>query len=198
MKTQRRYLDGRGVTMRGRPRLLHGLLLLPLVALVAWLVLRSGGTRDDPAAVLKALRSSAGPALPGAAAVRAASRTEPASYDPKTIFDYIDGAAEAYLSRGFERCVAATFSFPKPGGGAFDVVAEVYRFAAEQGAADQLAAERPGDVTAVTGFSGAVADASTLLARQGRDYLKLTALVDDPAAREALERIAVAWHKEQT
>jgi hypothetical protein len=184
--------------VRGRPRLVHALLLLPLLAVGVWLAMQGRRLRDDPAAVLKALRSGSGPTLPAAAAVQATARTEPTSYDTKTIFDFIDGAAEAYLQRGFERCVASTFTFSKAGGGTFDISAEVYRFSTDKGAAEQLGAERPGDVTPVAGVPGAVADPTSLLAQRGRDYLKLTAMVDDPAARPVLERFAAAWQKEQT
>lgn len=183
--------------MRRRPRVVHGLLLLPLIGLAVWLVIRAGSTREDPGQVLKALKGRTGPSLPAAATVHASTRTEPAAYDTKTIFDYIDGAAEAYLARGFEHCVASTFSFALPDGGSFDVIAEVYRFATEPGARDQLAAERPSDAGPVSGLPGAAADAATLLLQRGRDYLKLTALADGPAARPALERIAIAWQQEQ-
>lgn len=43
-----------------RLRWWHPLLLLPLVAMTAWLWVRSGQVREDPADVLEALRAKAG------------------------------------------------------------------------------------------------------------------------------------------
>jgi hypothetical protein len=154
--------------------------------------------RDDPAAVLRALKAAAGPTLPGAALAGATSRTQPATYDTKTIFDYIDGAAEGYIARGFQQCIAATFAFAQPSGPAVEVIAEVYRFSAEPGARQQLESERSSEATPIAAVPGAVGDATTLMAQRGPDYLKLTAMGDEPAARELLARLAAAWLKEQS
>jgi hypothetical protein len=180
----------------GRPRVWHALLVLPLVVVAAWLVHGSRTTRDDPADVLRALRAAHGPALPTATAAGGTGRSEPSSYDRETLYEYIDGAAESYLARGFERCLAATYTFAA-GSAAFDVTAEVYRFAAPAGARDQMLAERPGDAVPVPGMADAFGDSGTLVAKRGRDYLKLTALASGAEPHEALATLAAAWAKDQ-
>ena len=179
-----------------RPRVWHALLLLPLVAVAAWVVVRGRATRDDPVAVLAALRAAGGPSLPGAAGAGAAARSEPSSYNRDSLYEYIDGAAESYLARGFERCVVATYTFPSPTTDALDVTAEVYRFAAPAGAREQMASERPAAAAPVAGVTDAFADPSTLVACRGRDYLKLTALSAGPGAGKALAGIAAAWQRQ--
>lgn len=175
-----------------RPRVWHALLLLPLVVAAAWLVQRGRTVRDDPADVLRALRSAHGPTLPAAGSAGGSARSETSSYDRDTLYEYIDGAAEAYLARGFERCLVATYGFPAP---AVDITAEVYRFTTPGGAREQMLEERPGAAAPVSGLADAFADPSTLVAIRGRDYLKLTAL--GSGAEAALAGIAVAWAREQ-
>ena len=137
-----------------RLRVRHALLLLPLVLVAVWLVQRGRAVRDDPADVLRALRSAHGPTLPAAGAAGAAARSETSSYDRETLYEYIDGAAEAYLARGFERCLVATYGFVSP---ALDVTAEVYRFAAIGGAREQMLSERPNAASPVVGLADAFA-----------------------------------------
>ncbi|HPC84385.1 MAG TPA: hypothetical protein P5234_03570 [Thermoanaerobaculaceae bacterium] len=174
------------------PRPGHLLLVLPLVAVAVWVGSRGGRVRDDPAHVLAALRMAAGPMLPGEGAVGAASRTALESYDPQTLYEFIDGAAESYLGNGFERCVAVVYTF-RAGGTEHEVAAEVYRFVADSGARAQLAAERPAEASEIEGLPGAVADATTLLAVKGRDYLKLTAMAAGPGVDATLRAIAAVW-----
>jgi len=180
-----------------RPRAWHALLLLPLAAVAAWLAVRGRTVRDDPAAVLAALRAAAGPALPEAGAAGATGRSEPSAYDRETLYEYIDGAAEAYLARGFERCVVATYTFAPAANEGLDVTAEVYRFGSPGGALGQMDAERPAAATAVAGVPAAVADATTLLSVRGRDYLKLTALGSGGGTARALAGLAAAWYGTQ-
>lgn len=174
------------------PRPGHVVLLLPLAAVAAWVGARAGRVRDDPARVLAALQAAAGPALPAESAAGAAARTAPESHDRATLYDFIDGAAESYLANGFERCVAAVYTF-RDASREHEIAAEVYRFATPAGARAQLAAEQPGGASEVPGLTGAVADSSTLLAVRGRDYLKLTAMSTGPATDAALRALAAAW-----
>ena len=178
-----------------RLRVGHALLLLPLVLVAAWLVQRGRASRDDPADVLRALRAAHGPTLPAAGAAGAAARSETSPYNRETLYEYIDGAAESYLARGFERCLVATYSFAGSAGAALDITAEVYRFAAPGGAREQMLAERPNAATPVPGIADAFVDPSTLVAIRGRDYLKLTALAS--GAEKALADLAAAWAREQ-
>ena len=175
-----------------RPRAWHALLLLPLAGVAVWLVERGRTVREDPAAVLAALRAAAGPALPEAGAAGATARSEPSTYNRDTLYEYIDGAAEAYLARGFERCVVATYTFATEG---LEVSAEVYRFAAAGGAREQMEAERPSNSKPLSGMPDAFADATTLVSAHGADYLKLTALGTGTASPKALATVAAGWLK---
>ena len=174
-----------------RPRMGHVVLAAPLVAVAAWVALRARTTTQDPGTVLAALRSAHGPRLPAASAVGALRCSELAAYDRDTLYEFIDGAADGYLSRGFERCVAATFTFA--GAPSLDVAAEVHRFATPDGAHAQLEAERPDSARAVAGLAATWADGAMLVSVHDRDYLKLTALSSSPAAAAALVGVASAW-----
>ncbi|MFI5165336.1 MAG: DUF6599 family protein [Thermoanaerobaculales bacterium] len=176
-----------------RLRFAHVLLLTPLVAIAAWVGARGRATVQDPAAVLVALRDAQGPRLPSPAAAGAARCSEPTNYNRDTLYQYIDGAAESYLSRGFERCVAASFTFG--GDDALEVVAEVYRFVEPASARAQLEAERPGAARPLVGITDTWADDTALVAVNGHDYLKLTAMASNPAVKTAMAGLAAAWAK---
>ncbi len=180
-----------------RPRPGHALLLLPLVLVAGWLIVRGRTVREEPADVLRALRSAGGPTLPEARLAGAGERSEPSSYNRETLYEYIDGAAEAYLARGFERCLVATYAFTGVAGGSLDISAEVYRFSRPEGAREQMSAERPTAAAPAAGVQGAFSDATVLVAVRGRDYLKLTALTEAVDSKRPLAAIAAAWSKDQ-
>jgi hypothetical protein len=180
-----------------RLRAWHAALVLPLVLVALWLMQRGRGTREDPANVLRALRAAHGPTLPAARSAGAAARSETSSYDRETLYEYIDGAAEAYLGHGFERCVVADYTFAGEADASLEITAEVYRFTAPVGANEQMLAERPLAAAPVASVAGALGDATTLVAARGRDYLKLTALTEGRDARKALASLAAAWVAEQ-
>jgi len=195
----RRYRGGVGESpATHRLRLRHVLLLLPLVAILAWVADRARRERDDPAEVLRHLWAQQAPGLPDAAPAGAASRSPVEAYDRETLYEFIDGAAEAYIARGFERCAASTYVFDTADDSELEVAAEVYRFAAADGAAAQLAAERPLAGVAPPGLPGAVADGAVLVLAHGRDLLKLTSLGRGVDASGHLLAIARAWLAEQS
>jgi hypothetical protein len=177
---------------RWRP--VHAALLLAPVAAVAWVLWEGREAREDPAAVLAALRAQAGPALPKAAAAGAAEATRPERYERERLHELVDGAAEAWLAAGVERCAAATYSFPDAGG--LEVAAESYRFGDEAHARARAEAQRPRAALAVEAAPGTFTDGQVLLVVSGRDLLVLTALSTDPRARERLLALADAWRKE--
>lgn len=179
-----------------RPRLAHALLLVPLVVVAVWVTSRATHSREEPAAVLLALRQAQGPVLPAGSPIGAIAHSETERYDRESLYAFIDGAADAYLARGFERCAAMTYTFPGSLGSTFDVALEVHRFAGEAGARAQADAERPAASRPVPGVVGAFSDSSVLVATSGHDFLKITALSSDPSAATALERLAAAWLKE--
>ena len=180
-----------------RPRFFHLALLVPLAATAVWVAGRARTVREDPGAVLAALRAAHGPQLPEPAQAAANARTEPAAYDRETLYEFIDGAADAYLARGFERCVAASYTFAT-NAGALELAAEVHRFSSSDGARQQLLADKPADATPAPGFGEAWADATTLLMVRGRDLLKLTSLTPNATAMPAMVCLAAAWSKERT
>ena len=183
--------------MTARPRLSHAALLLPLAAVVVWVATRGRAVHEDPVEVLLALRAAHGPSLPSEQLVKASSRAAPTTYDRETLYQYIDGAAEAFLARGFQRCATASYSFAAAAGGVFELVAEVYRFASPDGAADQLQADTPAAARPVTDLPGALADGTTLVLVVGSDLLKLTVFDPTPEAAGALRAVAAAWREER-
>ncbi len=182
--------------MTGRPRFVHLLLLLPLVATAVWLAVRARSSREDPAEVLRALRAASGPALPEAASCGATVEDQPERFDRETLYEFIDGAADAYLARGFERCVTGTFIASTASGARLDIAAETHRFSTAAGAAAQFASERPTNARDVAGLPDTASDGTVLLARVGRDLLKLTALTTHGDAGLILEHLAACWHGE--
>lgn len=183
--------------MRERPRPLHLLLLLPLLALGAWIWQQGKRTAPDRGAVLAALRASHGPLLPDPAAAGSVSRSEPARYDCESLYEAIDGAADGYVARGFVSALMATYAYPVSSGPAAEVSAELHRFQTEAGAREQRDAERPSSAAPVAGMAEAVSDGSVLLAVRGRDYLKLTSLAPGPEAAARLEALARAAFQEK-
>jgi hypothetical protein len=164
-----------------------------LLATAVVLVLLPGrNTREDPGAVLVALRAGAGPVLPAPAAAGADGATPAVRYTRDTLYELVNGAAEAYLARGFERCVASVYAFA----GGVEVAAEAHRFSTESGARAQLEAERPASALPMNGLA-AVGDDTVVLALRDRDLLKLTALTPDARGREAIRRVAAAWTREK-
>lgn len=186
------------VTIPDVPRLrpIHLALLLILAAALAAILSRGRSVREDRTEVLRALRQAQGPSLPEPSSVGAVSRTEPARHDRDSLHELIDGAAEAYLGRGFERSLSSTYLFT--GSPSIEIAAEAYRFSGSEGALGQLAAERPASAGPVPGIPGAVSTGSVLLTVSGRDLLKLTSLVPDSTGRGALVTLARAWAKEKS
>jgi hypothetical protein len=119
-----------------------------------------------------------------------------ARYGRETLADVIDGAAEAYLTRGFTAAAFATYAYGPPGA-PVEVAAEAHRFKTEAGAEAQALAERPPRARPIPELPGAVSDGSVLVARSGRDLLKLTLLSPGAGGADALAAVAGAWKKER-
>lgn len=179
--------------MRFGSRALAALLVLPLLVIAVWIARRGRAVREDPAAVLVTLRAMQGPVLPPASDVEAGHRSQPERFDRETLYQYIDGAAEAYLAHGFQSCIVADYVFPADSSPAVEVTAEAYRFDSGDGAAEQLSAERPSDASPVAGVEGTVSDGDVLFSLRGHDLLKLTVLTPGKGADDALRRLAAAW-----
>jgi hypothetical protein len=176
-------------------RAVHVVLVVALGAAAAWVLSQGRREREDPAEVLRALRASRGPVLPPAGRAGALSRGEVRRYDRDRLHELVNGAAEAYLARGFESCAAAVYAFAGEAAPR-EVAAEAHRFRSEEGARTQLEAERPRAAREVPGLPRAASDGQVLLALAGRDLLKLTSLDPGPWAGEQLAAVAAAWRKE--
>jgi hypothetical protein len=119
-------------------------------------------------------------------------------YDRESLYEAIDGAAEAYIAHGFVSALMATYTYPGTGGPSSEISAEFHRFEKETGARDQRDAEKPLSAAPVPGLTDALSDRSVLLAVRGRDYLKLTSLTQGPEAEGRLVSLARACLQEKT
>jgi len=178
-------------------RPVHAALLALLGVVVAAVLLPGRGWREEPADVLLALQAARGPALPPPGRAGASSATPVARYGKETLAEVINGAAEAYLARGFTAAAFATYAFGPPGATPVEVAAEVHRFGTEAGAEAQALAERPPRARPIPGLPGAVSDGSVLVAPAGRELLKLTLLSPAAGGSDALAAVASAWRKER-
>jgi hypothetical protein len=175
----------------------HAVLLALLGLLVAAVLYPGRVQRQEPAGVLLALRAARGPTLPAPGRAGASSATPVVRCGKETLADVIDGAAEAYLTRGFTTAAFATYAFGPPGDPPVEVAAEAHRFTTEAGAEAQAQAERPLRALPVAGLPGAVSDGAVLVARGGRDLLKLTLISPGAGGPDALAAVASAWRKER-
>ena len=66
----------------------------------------------------------------------------PTSYDPETIYAYIDGQAEVYLAYGMRRCVSRRFRGPE---GEADLVADAFELASPEDAFGVFTHDRDGE-----------------------------------------------------
>lgn len=175
----------------------HAVLLAILGALVVAVLLPGRHRREEPGDVLLALKAARGPALPLPGRAGAASATAVVRCGKENLADVIDGAAEAYLDRGFTAAAFATYAFGPAGAPSVEVAAEVHRFQTEAGAEAQAQAERPSRARAVPGLPGAVTDGAVLVNRAGREFIKLTVVSSGAGGAEALAAVAGAWAKEK-
>ena len=178
-------------------RPVHVALLALLGAVVAAVLLPGRVERAEPADVLLALQAARGPTLPPPGRAGAASATAVTRYGKETLADVIDGAAEAYLTRGFTAAAFATYAFGLPDAPPVEVAAEAHRFKTAAGAEAQAAAERPRRGQPIPGLPGAFSDGSVLVARAGRELLKLTLISPGAGGSDALAALASAWTKER-
>lgn len=204
MKSLKQYKAVRSVSslMRefaaARLRLLHLALLLPLAALLVWIAGSGRSVRSDPSDVLAALRKAQAPHLPTARSLGASAATEPARYNRETLYEYINGAAEAYIALGFTECVTSIYIYERPDGPAAEFAVDVFRFESEEGAKRRCADEAPSPADPLPGFSSGAVGEMVLVAAAGRDLLKITSLTPGAASRETLLALAQAWRKDES
>ena len=113
----------------------------------------------------------------------------PRSYDANTLFELIDGAADGFLTYGFQEVVAADYTQAATGD---EVSVEVYRMKDPLNAFGKYSEERdpaakPLDV-GTEGYSGG----TTVNFWKGAYYVKLTAFEDKPSVAEGMATLATS------
>jgi len=108
----------------------------------------------------------------------------PQSYGPDTLYDYMDGAAEVFISYAFERLEVGFYRR----GGNSSLTMEVFRHASPEDAFGIFSRERPENVsTAAFGGAGFLSgDRATFIS--GRYYVKIAA-VGLPKGADVLSRL---------
>jgi hypothetical protein len=105
-------------------------------------------------------------------------------YDSKGLFDYVDGAAPIYIERKFRRLAAAEMTTPDGG----ELTCDIYDMAAPENAKSIFDKERSPAAKAVDGWPEAIMGPKSLVFRNGRYYVKLTAF--DAKAEGLLPEVA--------
>jgi hypothetical protein len=107
-------------------------------------------------------------------------------YDSKGLFDYIDGAAPLYVERGFVLLGAAEMKTAR----GHELTCDVYDMGSAAGARAIYAAEPSRQARAQSIGDEGRASTLSLVFRQGRYYVKLTAF--DADAEKSLPEVARA------
>ena len=113
--------------------------------------------------------------------------SEPETYGPENLWDYINGQAEFYLAYGFVRVDAAEY---RQESGSPSVVVEVYQMASPEDAFGIFAAERNSDDRQIEVGSGGYLGTNVLNFWQGENYIKLTSFETGAGYEEALAALA--------
>lgn len=173
-----------------RRRLVAAALVAVPLALVGWVAWKGRGPPRQPRAPVLAART---PAWDDAALKGLLEGLTPevklaapvALYDAKTLYEYINGAAPLYLARSFRRLAAAELAVAGT-----SLTADVYDMTTPESAASIFAAEASPRGKPVTGYDAGVAGPMSLVFRQARFYVKLTAF--DPRGEAALPEVGRA------
>jgi len=96
--------------------------------------------------------------------------SEPESYGPENLWDYINGQAEFYLNYGFLRVDTAEY---RAESGSPSVIVEIYQMASPEEAFGIYAAERSPDDRSIEIGSGGYLGSNILNFWQGKNYIKL-------------------------
>lgn len=109
------------------------------------------------------------------------------TYDPKTIFDYINGGAERYLRKGFRRLHAARYAR-----GTDEVTVDLYDLGRPENAAAIFTETPTPKPRPVAACDEALGHEYGLKLRHGQVYGEVTASRADPALQQAAEAFARA------
>ncbi len=122
--------------------------------------------------------------------------TEPETFGPENLWDYINGQAESYLAYGFVRVDTAEYSRESAPPA---VVVEIYRMASPEDAFGIFAAERSPEDRRIEIGTGAYLGPNVLNFWQGKNYIKLTSFEEGAGIEDALSALAreiSAWAPE--
>jgi hypothetical protein len=145
---------------------------------------------SPPAASLTAEEKAFLALLPASGAAANWSRVkESRRYSQVDLWEYIDGAAEAYLAFGFQELATAGYAHAPAGA---DATADLFRMADPVSAFGIFAQERAASCEAIpVGVEGCAAG-GVIAFWSGPYFVKLTAFKDTPEARLALVALASA------
>ena len=119
---------------------------------------------------------------PGLSTVKAGAEVE--LYDATGLFEYINGAAPAYIDLGFQGLAAAELETAAGG----ELSCDIYDMGTTDNAQAIYQKERPENAEAIDLGDQAHAGRLSLVLRKGRYYIKLTAF--DPGAEAAMPDLA--------
>ena len=113
--------------------------------------------------------------------------TEPETYGPENLWEFMNGQAESYINYGFVRVDTAEY---RTQDGARSVVVEIYQMASPDEAFGIYAAERNPDDRQLDIGSGGYLGSNVLNFWQGDLYIKLTSFETGNATDDALTTLA--------
>ncbi|RPJ71261.1 MAG: hypothetical protein EHM24_04810 [Acidobacteria bacterium] len=126
--------------------------------------------------------------LPDPGAVPGWTRTgEPRRYGPGNLWEYIDGAAETFLTFGFQEAATADYA---DAARKLEVTIDIYRMGDPTGAYGMYAEERNPSATFLPVGSEGYRSGNVLNFWAGPCYVKLTAPREDPGLTAGLEALA--------
>jgi hypothetical protein len=124
--------------------------------------------------------------LPSSGTPAGWARTKPVqAYGPDNLWEFINGAAETYVSYGFQQALGTGFSHT----GA-DVGVEIYEMAGTLHAFGIFAQERPPSAQALSAGEDAYANGNVVVFRKGACYAKLIAPASSQPGLAALTALA--------
>ena len=110
---------------------------------------------------------------------------EPSLYEGGALFEYVNGGADAYHDRGFERLLAQLYSK-----GDSDVQLEIYDMGSPAGAGAIFAENASGMETATDFGEGSTRDAYQISFHRGRYYVSVMAFSSGSETEDAMAAIA--------
>ncbi len=147
------------------------------------MILAAGLLLSAPAAIVGGETGTRFPEVEGWILVR-----DTTEYSPETLWEYINGAADLFVSYGFENLAVASYRTPA----GKEIRAELYRHATRQDAYGMYAQERAPENAAAPHGVEACMDEGMLNFVSGRWYVKLSANEVSDVVQRGMHRVAAA------